>query len=144
MSIPNQPAPLPAPPANEGAVSFKTGGLQTFTGLVEKDTIYPGTVVGWKRTQSNFGGKVKDQFGFLVVLDAYKDRGELCYYTGINAIHPKSKLPPFLKSIGKRVPTPDSPSLPGDIPGTRANFLVKNEAGQDGQVRPKIKEVLAA
>lgn len=142
-SILSGPAPLPAPPANEGAVTFKSGGFQTFNGLVDKETIYPGTVTGWKRTQSTFGGKTKDQFVFIVVLDQYKDRGELAYYAGTNAVHPKSKLPPFLTAIGARIPTPENPRLPDDIPGRRANFLVKNLPGQDGQVRSKIVEVLA-
>ncbi|MGH8899422.1 MAG: hypothetical protein ACRDZ4_20950 [Egibacteraceae bacterium] len=145
MGIPTEAAPLPAPPANEGNVTFSSGSHQTFKGEIA-DNIYPGTLKEWKRVQSTFQGKVKDQFCFLFTVDGREKDGELVYYTGCNvSTDPRTKLPPFLKTLGARVPTPESPTLP-DLVGKRAKLLVTNEPSSKdpSKTYPKITKVLAA
>lgn len=146
MSIPTEAAPLPTPPANEGAVTFSSGGHQTFRGKMS-DGLVLATIKEWKRVQSTFENRVTEQFCWLFTVDGRESEGELAYYTGVKvSTHPKAKLVPFLRTIGARVPTPDNPQLPGDCPGKKARLLVKNEPKNNNpsETYLKIKEVLSA
>jgi len=146
MSIPTEAAPLPAPPANEGAVTFNEGSLQTFRGPIA-DNIYPGTLQGWKRTKSTFGGKEKEQFCWLFTVDGREGDGELAFYTGCNmSADARTKLPPFLKTMGIPLPTPESPSLTPDVAGKKAKLFVSNEPStkDPSKTYPKITKVLSA
>lgn len=146
MSIPTEAAPLPTPPKDEGTVSFGGGGHQTFRGTV-KDGVVKGAVLkGWKRVTSTFDGQAKEQFCFLFAVPGQEADGELAYYTGVKvSTHPKSKLVPFLKTVGARVPTPQDPKLP-DVVGLKADLFVKNDpsTADPSRTYPKIKEVMAA
>jgi len=146
MSIPTEAAPLPQPPADEGTVTFGGGVHQTFRGTVADGVAKGATIKGWKRVTSTFDGQPKEQFCFLFNLAGREVDGELAFYTGVKvSTHPKSKLVPFLKTIGARVPTPDNPKLP-DVVGAKADLFIKNEPSTSDPTRtyPKVKEVLAA
>lgn len=146
MSIPNEPAPLPAPPPNEGSVTFSSGGHQSFSGALA-DGIQKATLKEWKRVQSTFDGRVTEQFVWLFTVDGREAEGVLAYYTGTKvSSHPKAKLVPFLKAIGGRVPTPDNPRLPDDLPGRKVQLFGKNEPSTKDPSKSyfKVKEVLAA
>lgn len=144
--VPQEAASLPAPPADEGAVTFGSGGHQTFSGS-HPDGVGEGTLKGWKRVQSKFEERISEQFCWLIEPDCDKGKGELAYYTGVKvSTHPKSKLVPFLKTIGAPVPTPDDARLSDKIVGTRVKYFLKNEdsTSRPGSKFPKIKEFLAA
>ena len=147
MSIPTEPAALPAPPASEGAVTFGGGGHQTFRGEIADGVVKGATIRAWKRVASTFDGQSKEQFCFLFSVPGREADGELAYYCGTKvSSHPKSKLVPFLKTIGARVPTPENPRLPDDVVGRTADLFVKSEPSTSDPTKkyPKIKEVLAA
>jgi hypothetical protein len=127
-------------------VTFSSGGHQTFKGDISEN-IYPGTLKEWKRTTSTFQGKPKDQFVFLFTVDGREADGELAYYTGCNvSTDPRTKLPPFLKTIGARVPTPDNPKLDDNLVGRKARLFVSLEPStkDPSKTFPKITKVLAA
>jgi hypothetical protein len=146
MSIPTEAAALPTPPANEGAVTFSEGSKQTFKGEIA-DNIYAGTLKEWVRVQSTFQGKVKDQFCWLFTVDGREADGELAFYTGCNvSSDPRTKLPPFLKTMGIAVPTPANPTLEKNVAGKKAKLFVTNEPSSKDPTKtyPKITKVLAA